>query len=266
MPRAAGNVEHLARPIAGRGGPQVGVHHIGDIGEVPCLFPIAVDRGRPAGQQGGDELRHRHRVLVFQRLPRPEDVEVAQADRLEAVQAGEHGAVDLHRQLRGGVGGLGLRKDPFTLRKGRVVPIDGAGGGVNHPAHAMLFGEPEQVERGGHIDVVVGGRVVHRFRDRTQRRLVENHPHPFHGPAQHLFVPDVAANEFDFAGDAFQVLEGAGRQVVHDPDPVAPLDQGLSQMGADEPGSPGDQYFQDFSPWESAILLDRRWKRWVEVP
>ena len=59
------------------------VDDVRDVGEVARLLAVAVDRDRLAARDRGDEERHHRRVLRERALPRAEDVEVAQHDRLE---------------------------------------------------------------------------------------------------------------------------------------------------------------------------------------
>ncbi len=66
-------------------------------------------------------------------------------------------------------------------------------------------------------------------------------PTPADGPAAGLEVPDVALDELEIPGDPCQVLRLPGREVVEDADLVAPPDQGLGDVRADEARSAGDQ-------------------------
>src|SRR6476469_1168566 len=77
------------------------VDDVPDIREVARLLAVAVDLDRPAGVDRGDEARDDGGVLRERALPRPEDVEVPEHDRLERlVDAREADAVALGRELR----------------------------------------------------------------------------------------------------------------------------------------------------------------------
>src|SRR5438132_11551834 len=92
--RAGGDVEDAAAHPFGVRGPDRRVDDVGDVGEVTGLFSISVDRDRLALVDRRDEQRNRRRVLRVRALARPEDVEVAQDNRLEgAVDAAEADAV-----------------------------------------------------------------------------------------------------------------------------------------------------------------------------
>jgi hypothetical protein len=99
----AANVEH-AGGFGRLGGPAVGVHDVVDVGEVARLVAVAVDLERLPGECPQDEARDHRRVLRGRVLPRAEDVEVAQAHRLHAVQALPHRRVLLAGRLGHRVG------------------------------------------------------------------------------------------------------------------------------------------------------------------
>ena len=65
---------------------------------------------------------------------------------------------------------------------------------------------------------------------------------PIHHHADDLFVRDRAEPEVAPTGirQVVDVADGAGRQIVEDPDLVSTLDQTLGQVGADEAGAAGD--------------------------
>ena len=97
-PQAMLNI--LPGDVLGVRGEEVGLDHVVDVGEVPGLLAVAEDDRRLALEQGGDEAGD-HRCVLGQRvLARPEDVEVAKRDRLQAVDLGEAAAVALAGELR----------------------------------------------------------------------------------------------------------------------------------------------------------------------
>ncbi len=69
---------------------------------------------------------------------------------------------------------------------------------------------------------------------------MENRVHSLDRPADRRAVDQVAPDELDLVADAFQVGQEAGREVIQHADTIASLDQGLDEMGADEPGPAGD--------------------------
>ena len=114
------------------------------------------------------------------------------------------------------------RTDPFD--KDASFQCSGIGGPlvgarlthliIDDPADPGFLRKSQQVEGSGHVDFMVGGRVVDRFRDGAQRGLVENHLNSFDGAAQNVLVPDVAPDEFHAAGDTLQVLQGRLQNLI----------------------------------------------------
>ena len=98
------DVDHRARRALGIGGEQVRAHGVVHEGEIARLLAVAEDRGALSGERGADEARDHRRILALRILPRAEDVEVAQRDGLETVQARVEAAVELARMLLERVG------------------------------------------------------------------------------------------------------------------------------------------------------------------
>src|SRR5207302_9394260 len=99
--RAPGHVEDLAVRARGLARADRRVDDVAHVGEVTRLLAVAVDLDRPTGLDRGDEARNDRGVLRERALTWPEDVEVAQNDRLERlVDAREAHAVALGGELR----------------------------------------------------------------------------------------------------------------------------------------------------------------------
>ncbi len=60
-------------------------------------------------------------------------------------------------------------------------------------------------------------------------------------PLDELCVGGRALDELDLLGDPVEVRGHAGRQVVEHDDAVAPADERIDEVRADEPGSTGDE-------------------------
>src|SRR5204863_9692091 len=103
---AAPDVERFAPRVARPGRQEIGLDDVVDVREVTGLVAVAVDLERTATQPPEDEPWDHRRVLGFRILPRPEDGEVAQTDRLYAVEVGPDGGVLLTGRL-----GHGVRRD-----------------------------------------------------------------------------------------------------------------------------------------------------------
>src|SRR5204862_6547277 len=101
----------------GSTGSQNAVDDVGDIGELARVLAVAVD-GRLTGvAERADEERDDAGVGRRGILPRTEDVEVADRDRLEAVKAREHLAVLLRDELLQRVRRERRRRHRFDLRQ-----------------------------------------------------------------------------------------------------------------------------------------------------
>src|SRR5207245_2685714 len=195
--RAAGDVEDLARHPRRRHREQVSLHHVVDVGEVARLLAVAVHLERLARERLGEEARDHGRVLRLRVLPRPEDVEVAQAHRLEPVEAREGLAVVLRRQLGDRVGRDRPGGEGLDLGERRVVAVDRGRRRVHHAPHARVAAGQEEDERPGHVHLVGAERVVDRARHGAERRLVKHAVHPRDGAAYHGRVAQVALDHLD---------------------------------------------------------------------
>ena len=156
-------------------GEQVPLHDVVDVREVARLLAVAVDLERLALERQLEEARDDRRVLRLRVLARPEDVEVAQAHRLEAVEPREDAAVVLRRELRDRVrrdrvasaasrpwAASGRRRRPTTTTRTRR-----AGPSPRGRPSAGSSVPPTLTSLRAH-------RVVDRARHRAQRRLVED--------------------------------------------------------------------------------------------
>ena len=83
----------------GIGSQQIAVHHVGNISEITRLFAITVDDRRLAGKHARNEDRNDGGIGAVRILSRPENVEVSNADRLQAVGVKKRLTVVLARQL-----------------------------------------------------------------------------------------------------------------------------------------------------------------------
>src|SRR5882724_1974202 len=101
---SAADVEDLARRGRRVAGEPVGLHDVVDVGEVARLRAVAVHLERLTAQPPLDEARDDRRILRLRILTRAEDVEVAQADRLDVVEASPDRGVLFAGRLRHRVG------------------------------------------------------------------------------------------------------------------------------------------------------------------
>src|SRR5580704_13922729 len=141
----ASEVHELARELARRRRrEEVRVDDVVDVAEVARLLAVAEHDGPLLADRGGDELGHDGRVLALRVLPGAEDVEVAERQRLDPVEARE----DTHRVLSGElaqrVGRDGLRGHRLDLGQRRGLAVDRGAPGIDDAAHARVARDVEQ--------------------------------------------------------------------------------------------------------------------------
>src|SRR5207248_4506606 len=121
-------------------------------GEVTRLLAVAVDLDRPTGLDRGDEARNDRGVLRERALTWPEDVEVAQNDRLERlVDAREAHAVALGGELRDRVWRDRVRRRLLGRRELLRRSVDRRRGRVDDPSHPLVARREEDVQRSFHV-------------------------------------------------------------------------------------------------------------------
>ena len=129
-----------------------------------------MDRHRAAVLDGVDEPGHDGRVLRVRVLPRPEDVEVAQRDRLDSVDAVEADAVALRGQLRDGVGRDRVGMLRLGPRQRARVAVDRRGGGEDDAPHVLVARGEEDVQGSLDRDRARRQRILDRARAPTAAR------------------------------------------------------------------------------------------------
>ena len=183
---------------------------------------------------------------------RPGHIEVAQADRADAVQPAVLAQRGVHGQLRrpvraGRPGRVGLgHRDPLRL------PIHRGGGGEDDPAGS---GDPHRVQQGerpAQVVLPVQGGLGHGLADQRLGREVQHRVHAV--GQQRRGVPDAAADK-GCAG-RHRVLVPGG-QVVQHRDLVALGHQQRANDTADVPGTAGDQQLHPASRSRSAASSGR---------
>ena len=120
-----------------------------------------------------------------------------------------------------------------------LLAIDGAaGGGEEDLAHAAVARRLGQVEAAEDVDVGIEDRVLDRAPHVHLRRVMDEDVHPrFAHQGGGLLGADVEHVQLGPWGD---VLPPAAGKVVDHQHPVAPGQECVGQMGADEPGPARD--------------------------
>lgn len=178
-------------------------------------------------------------------LPTTEHVEIAQAYVFEPfVGAGEHvGIKFIH------IFGYRIRRKRFAdhiLHFGKTlrIAVGRRRGRKYEPAHSGVAGGNEHVQKAADVDFVRGDGVLDRTGNRSQSRFMQYVFDPVHGLTAILKLADVADDQFETVGIAFdqrnEIFHVPCGEIVQANHLVAPLQQCFAQVGADETGSAGN--------------------------
>ena len=189
-----------------------------------------MNRGHDGGVLGG-------RVLA-----RTEDVEVAEHDRLDAVELAQRVDVVLAPRAcsrRTATAG------PAAWSRGRAASPGCRRSddepGEHDPAHAVAGRGEHDLDRAVHVGVVGRPRVDDRAGDRRDRGLVEDHLAARGRPIERRRVEDAALDQRDPIRTGSRRQREPGRQVVDHRDLVAAREEGADEVVTDEPGAAGDE-------------------------
>jgi hypothetical protein len=147
---------------------QIGAHNILDEHKVTRLGSVAEDDGRAILHHGLKEKRDHRGVGGAWVLPRPIDIEIAQAHRLNFEGPGIQAGQVFHGQLRCRIRGKRVIAVVFGGCRGPVA-VDSARRGQHDAAHSLAAGGFEDVERAENIRAVAAGGVFQGLRDRDRR-------------------------------------------------------------------------------------------------
>ncbi len=245
-----GNVVHLVLGLGFCGGGQdVDLHHVFDEAEVTAGFTVAVDEDLIALDHGSGPFGNHGGVGAIGILTFAEHVEVAQADGVEVVGAGEDVGVEFVDVFGDGIGRQGFSDTVFDLGQARVVAVGGAGGGVGEALDPFVFCCHQHVQEPVDVGLIGGDGIIDGPGHGTQGRLVEDVVGAGDGFFTVFQVADVAFDEGETSplvgGDGLldfvQVVLVAGGKVVQADDGLVQLQEGFQQVGADEACYAGDQ-------------------------
>src|SRR5215204_1451538 len=232
-------------PVATLGGESERVHRVVHEHVVARLIPIAEDRGRLASEHHLAEDRHDPGLSVWI-LSGSVDVRESERSERDAVLPFiEAEVVDAHL-LADPVRRHGSAARRFLDRQLPRFAVERApGGGVDDLAYAGSHTTFHQVQQPHHVDRSVPNGILHRTRDGGLRCQVHQDlgVMTFEQGEQALRT-DVHVEERELVAVATrlgEVCDPSGRQIVDRDYPVALGKEAIAQVGADEPGSPGDQ-------------------------
>jgi hypothetical protein len=154
----------------GESGTQEGLDRILHIRKVSRLSAIPVNGRRLVLQHGGDEKRDDAGVRAIGTLPRSEDVEKTQSDRLQSKGVGKGLEIQFAGELGSRVRGLGLDGQGFALCL--VCPLQSTIGtrasSIDDTLDAMPPGMIEEQKCTGSTSVMGGGGMFYTASHRSQ--------------------------------------------------------------------------------------------------
>ena len=168
-------------------------------------------------------------------LPRPENVEVPEAERLDAVERGEDAKQLLPGRFRDRVRRQRTAFHRFDLGEDRRVAVGGRAGGEDEPLHARTASRVEEHGRPLHVGQHAATGILDRTRDRRDRPLVEDDVDPFHAARDRLLVDERPLHELEVPLERRDVRPPPAREVIEDAYPLAVLEKTLRQRRTNEP-------------------------------
>lgn len=235
--------------IRSGGRQQVSLHRVVHKAEIPAGLTVTVDAYRITLDHRRRPFGDHRRVGTVGVLAGTEDIEVAQADGLEAVGAGEHAGVQLVDVLGHRVGRERVADLVFHLGQVRVVAVGGAGGRVGEAAHFLVLGGHQHVQEAVDIGLVGGNGVGDGSGHRAQSGLVQHMVGAAYRQPAGVQVADIAFDKAEALPGVFayvvphliQVVPVAGGEIVQADHGLAQAQQGFQQVGADKAGHAGYQ-------------------------
>lgn len=181
--------------LVGQGRELIGLDHVVDIGIITGVAAVAIDHGAFVLHELHHEERYHRRVSAVGVLPAAEDIEVAQANGLGAIQIAEVRCVEFVDVLGNRVGRQRLANDVLDFGQRGAVAVGGAARRINKALDASFFRRPEHVHEARDIHVGGGHGVLNGARDGTQGGLVQYVVNAGGGASAGIAVADVADDQ-----------------------------------------------------------------------
>lgn len=232
---------------------KIGMHHVGNVGEIPSLLSITVDPRRPTFKERRDPLRHHAGVRRVRRLPRPEDIEVAQAHRLHTIDAEVTLQIKLRRKLLHGIRRYRLRPHRLDARKPRLISVRRRRGRIHNATNTRSPRGFQKIERAFDIGNMRGARVLHRTRNAGKRRLMKDRIDASDRLAKTLRIVEIDLVKINLFPACVEIRTLPGDEVIQPTDfKIAALHQRVYKMGADEARGSSNQNFLHTSQLDNA--------------
>lgn len=220
--------------IGGGHGQHVHLDDIVDVGEVAGILAVAVDVGSLVLHELLHEQGNHGGISSVGVLAAAEDVEVAQADVLELVCAGEDVGIELVDVLGYGIGRQWLADYVLDLRQGLGVAVGARRGGEDEALYAGVARGDNHVEETADVDVVGRDGVLYRAGHGAQGCLVHHVVDAVDGLAAVPEIADIADLELELPGIFLdkrnEIIHVPGGEIVQTADLVAMLEQVFAQI------------------------------------
>ncbi len=236
-PLAAADVEGAGH-AAGRRRLEVRLHHVVDVDEIAGLLAVAEDRDGATLEDLRDEHRDDAAIGVVP-LVRPVDIEVAEADQFDAMEAGIGEAHLLGGELGDAMGRARCCRLVLVHRQRLEFPEDRRRRGQDDlldPREPRRF---EQADGADEVGLRIGDEVVHAPPAADRRGEVEDRPAALDRALDGGRIADVAVDQPDV--EAGKIGAVAGREVVEHRHRPPLRHQASAEVRSDEPGTAGHQ-------------------------
>ena len=157
------DVEHASRNFGCRrlAGEQIRLHRVVDVSEVAALGAVSENRRLFSTKHLGDEFSQHAGIWGIRILPRPKNIEVAQADGFQAVAAVKRRHVVLAGKFGDRVRRDRIRRHVFVLRQSRCVAVGRRRRRVYHPLDLRIPRRYQEVHRAVQVCAVAGQRILY---------------------------------------------------------------------------------------------------------
>src|ERR1700733_6341841 len=222
-----------------------------DVTKVPARSSVPVDVDDVALEDRSGPFGNDRGIRSVWVLSRSKDIEVAQADRSEAIGTGKDVGVKLVRVFCYCIGTERFSYCVLHLRRSRVIAIHAAATRVREALYPSVARGHQHVQEARDVDCIGGERVGHTPWNAAKSGLMQDIVDPFAGSDTVVNVADIALNELkprplrraDEPSHLIKIMPVSGGKVVQAHHSLIEAKHRLQEIGADEPGDPGDQPF-----------------------
>ena len=231
---AACYVDYLASGVLCSRCDQICVYYVVNICEIATLQPIAIDCRRSIFEDRDHKCRYRGGILACRILIRAKDVEISQADRLQAIDAVENLTVIFTDKFGNRIRGQRICCHCFHFRKGRTISVSRGTCRINESLDPGVTSGQQQGECRINATDVCSGRVVDTQRYGRDGALMQHHINTIHCTASHSLIAHVGFDEFDLVDYVGEIALPAGAEIVEYTNPPAFANKSSAYIGTDK--------------------------------